>query len=557
MNSRPIRNVLFMLLVAGYAYYGLRYIEATSITMDGVKYYVLFDDAMISMRYAYNLAHGLGPVWNAGERVEGYTNPLWVGYMTLFHLLPIPMAQIGYYIQLSGLIFMAGTLYFVRKVVEIMTGDPLAMLAAVALTAFYNPLNSWSLLGMEVSILALLLTAGVYLALRAVPARFPLATLVLLAVSMLFRFDMVVPFLTILAVLFIVQKDYRKPYLIWGFVLLLIFLGGQTVARYLYYGDGLPNTYYLKVTGWPISLRILRGLYTLLWFLYYTNWTLFLIPFTILLFRRDWKINLLLFVLLGQMAYSVYVGGDAWENHGGANRYIAIAMPLFFAAFTYGLDLYRQKAVAALQPVSSTADTPAETGNPAASRLRVLMVKPSVIEIASRAAWAVVFVISIINFNLLLGDWKYIERLTFARKPDYVAASERNIEIMRALQNTVRPGTSIAVVGAGTIPYFLPDTFAIDILGKGDPYIARQIVRAPMSYADIPNMRPGHMKWDYEYTFGQLKPDVVVAIWEGTSAEAAPYLEKYYVYAAIAPGVRAYLLKDSPNIFWDRVIIKQ
>ena len=35
------------------------------------------DDAYISFRYARNLADGLGLVWNAGERVEGYTNFLW------------------------------------------------------------------------------------------------------------------------------------------------------------------------------------------------------------------------------------------------------------------------------------------------------------------------------------------------------------------------------------------------------------------------------------------------------------------------------------------------
>jgi hypothetical protein len=31
------------------------------------------DDAYISFRYAQNLADGHGPVWNPGERVEGYT----------------------------------------------------------------------------------------------------------------------------------------------------------------------------------------------------------------------------------------------------------------------------------------------------------------------------------------------------------------------------------------------------------------------------------------------------------------------------------------------------
>ncbi|HVN38823.1 MAG TPA: hypothetical protein VMW19_11715 [Myxococcota bacterium] len=35
------------------------------------------DDAFISFRYAQNLAHGDGLVYNAGERVEGYTNLLW------------------------------------------------------------------------------------------------------------------------------------------------------------------------------------------------------------------------------------------------------------------------------------------------------------------------------------------------------------------------------------------------------------------------------------------------------------------------------------------------
>ena len=37
-------------------YYAWQYIEATSFVVDGTRFYVLFDDAMISMRYARNLA---------------------------------------------------------------------------------------------------------------------------------------------------------------------------------------------------------------------------------------------------------------------------------------------------------------------------------------------------------------------------------------------------------------------------------------------------------------------------------------------------------------------
>src|SRR5438094_320890 len=36
------------------------------------------DDAYISFQYARHFAHGEGLVYNVGERVEGYTNFLWV-----------------------------------------------------------------------------------------------------------------------------------------------------------------------------------------------------------------------------------------------------------------------------------------------------------------------------------------------------------------------------------------------------------------------------------------------------------------------------------------------
>ena len=48
------------------------------------------DDAYISFRFAANWANGLGPVWNAGERVEGYTNPLWVALAALGEWLGAP-----------------------------------------------------------------------------------------------------------------------------------------------------------------------------------------------------------------------------------------------------------------------------------------------------------------------------------------------------------------------------------------------------------------------------------------------------------------------------------
>jgi hypothetical protein len=43
--------------------------ESSFVGIDGKRYFCLFDDAMISMRYAWNLSHGFGLVWNPGEYV--------------------------------------------------------------------------------------------------------------------------------------------------------------------------------------------------------------------------------------------------------------------------------------------------------------------------------------------------------------------------------------------------------------------------------------------------------------------------------------------------------
>jgi arabinofuranosyltransferase len=60
-----------------------RVLIGCSLTVAEERYWYLGDDAMISMRYAHNLADGIGLVWNPGERVEGYTNFLWTMYMAV------------------------------------------------------------------------------------------------------------------------------------------------------------------------------------------------------------------------------------------------------------------------------------------------------------------------------------------------------------------------------------------------------------------------------------------------------------------------------------------
>lgn len=541
MVQRQLRNILFGILVAGYLYYGFQFIQKSAVTAHGQTYYVLFDDAMISMRYAYNLAHGIGLVWNPGEYVEGFTNPLWVGFMAIFHLFPIPANQISFYIQLSGLVFLTINLYFVRKIMEEFTGDLFAMLAAVAFTAFYGPLNTWSLLGMEVSILTLILSAAVWIAIHN-SSRFTPWPYILLAVATLIRMDMSVPYIIVLGVLWMVQPQYRRQHLAWGLGLLILFLGGQTLARYLYYGEILPNTYYLKIQGFAISLRIFRGLYAFFHLIYYANWAVFLLPLSLFLFHRNWRVTLLFLVIVGQVAYSIYVGGDAWEHSVSANRYISIAMPLYFVGLAWALDVVLRKVLAAWGAASNNVS----------------------LLFSSRAVYAALFVFILLSFNAQFGEWRSIERWQLARRAVFLQGNERNLKIAILLENVTRPGASIAVVGAGSIPYFLPDRVAIDIMGKVDPVIAKGPIRTPNGIPAVAyllpgnenQMRPGHMKWNYAHTLGELKPDVVVSLWDETMDEAEPYLQEY-VFATIGDNTSVLLRKGSSNILWDQIVINE
>jgi hypothetical protein len=325
--------------IVGFLLYASFFIYRTSFVIGGERYFSLFDDAMISMRYAKNLAHGYGLVWNPGSNpVEGYTNPLWVLFMFLIHLLPLPLSKTSLVVQIVATAFLVINLYYVRKIaLEISEGSEAVALGAIALNALYLPINNWSLQGMEVSVLVLIVSIALSQALRCMATRtFSISLYILLGVGTWVRPDMVVPFAALLLFLATVDVTNRKRHLVYGSIILVGFCAAQTAFRIWYFGDFLPNTYYLKLTGYPFALRISRGLYVLAQFIWHFNPIIFLIPFALAL-RRDPRVLLLLLAFVAQMAYSVYVGGDAWEYWGGSNRYICIAMPGFFVLLSTAL----------------------------------------------------------------------------------------------------------------------------------------------------------------------------------------------------------------------------
>jgi hypothetical protein len=339
--SRQFSALLYLTLFVAAVYGGL-FIYRTSFTVGTERYFVLFDDAMVAMRYARNLATGNGLVWNPGEApVEGFTNPLWTLYMAACHLLPLPASKASLPIQLSGIFILAVNVLFVARIASLISCSSLAWLASVLLTGFYYPLINWTLLGMEVGFLTLVTSISVYLAVSTLQDnRFRPLLYWWLAIGLAVRMDFVIIGAAIAGCLFFFDGDHRRRHLIHG----AIFLGGslalQTGLRLWYYGDLFPNTYYLKMTGYPLLARVKEGALALLRFFGDSSPAILAAPVWLLISRRRPAVQLLFTVFAVEAGYSVYVGGDAWEAWGGSNRYLTLVMPLLFVLVGVGTFAY-------------------------------------------------------------------------------------------------------------------------------------------------------------------------------------------------------------------------
>jgi len=531
METKKINRLILLIILLAYALYAAYYIYQTSFVLEGTRYFVLNDDAMISMRYAHNFARGYGLVWNPGDTpVEGYTNPLWVIYMAVFHLFPIPPSKISLAIQITGALFMALNIVIVKKITEYFTSNPFVIFAAVIITGFYGPLNNWSLLGMEVSVLVFLVGLAVLKTIQALDEeRFSPWPYLILGIGTLVRVDMAVPYLAILAFLFIADPTNRKRHLAWGGGLFLAFILSQTAFRFWYYGDPLPNTYYLKVTGVPFLVRIGKGLYAFVKFAWKMNWIVFLLPFTILFFRRDKYTLLILLIFIAQVAYSIYVGGDAWEHKGGSNRYISLAISQFFIL----LCLASEKVFEAISaPIKNLHKR---------------------VPLYVNLGLSVFLFVAMVNTNAVL-DLSSLQKMVDIKPIEFTVGNELYTSIALAVSKVTMEDASIAMQAAGSIPYFT-DLHAIDVWGKSDPVIARQDVHIPPGlFAGIMNFRPGHIKWDYYYSITSFQPDIIIQMPldpDITGADTLAYVDENYTIIEI-DGFTMQAKNASPYVLWDQ-----
>jgi len=465
------------------------------------------DDAFISFRYAQNLADGRGPVWNPGERVEGYTN---FGWMLLIAGALKTGVDATHASRALGLLATAGTLALV-PVLASQLRTPwtwrwwLVAGGAIVALGLNTGFSLWTFAGLETPATVLFITAGITLHLwEERTERLPLASAFAFLAAALTRPDAVVVWgVTALFKLARLLGDDRReqvvPLAMWGAAFLVPF-GAYWLWRWSYYGEFFPNTYYLK-TG-RNSRIIERGVeYTRDFFLIYG--AVLCLPALLAAWRERLTPHrpalYMLAVLAAWCLYVIDAGGD-WMPY---FRFFAPMLPMLYVLIGHG-------AVEA-------GDALAERG--VASRLAAGVAGAIVVAVA---VWAI-------------APFDY----SGARNPQGLPVNSKGFagavdlrvgdELGAWMDANIPAEWTVATIASGMLPYYTEQRY-IDMLGVNDEHIAHLDV--PLGYGPA-----GHEKHDGGYVISR-KPEI---IWIGLNIEkrARDTVEKYYEpYTIQTPVIR-------------------
>lgn len=266
------------------------------------------DDAFITFRYAENVAGGLGAVYNAGERVEGYSNPSWMLLCAAAAALGLDVVSFGQWLGILCYGALVPATWWAGQ--RLVPGNRAFLPLAAVAVATHRHLRDFASCGLETLGFVLLVTliAGV-LARAERPREFAVASLltVLAAVT---RPDgaLVGALAGLLAVVASIRRRDLGPALgfaVPGFLLFLPFLAW----RYLYYEDLLPNTFYAKSAHDPYASQ---GWFYVQLYLnaYYVLWPAVVAVVVLPFVRATSGLGRLAVVTLGYLGFVIWVGGD-------------------------------------------------------------------------------------------------------------------------------------------------------------------------------------------------------------------------------------------------------
>ncbi len=419
------------------------------------------DDAFISFRYARNLVDGHGLVFNPGERVEGYTNFLWVMWASLSLWLSVDPEQSSRWL---GLATSAASLAAVVRFGPSTPRGRLALWIAPLLLALNPAFAVWATGGLETPLFAALILWGTCSAANGVESErgeLPLSSALLFALAALTRPEgALLAAILVLAAVVLHRPGPRfwRSWCTWVGVFLLIFTP-YLVWRWSYYGYPLPNTFYAKVGS--SSAQLQRGLAYAHDFFRVTGY--WLLPIAAVGFwgPRSRFLALVATLAGALVAQVVFLGGDGLPMY----RFFVPLLGLLFLLVGFG-------ASAGLERVTHGRGT------------------------ETLAAGVLV----------VIGAYSVVPAF---RGPqyDYVQQDVREVGAWRQVgawfREHARPAEAIAVLPAGAIPYFsqLP---AIDMLGLNDAHIAHRDV------APLGSGQAGHEKYDVDYVLAR-RPEYVVA----------------------------------------------
>ncbi len=517
-SARTRRQLLWAELYL--AFWAAGFIARTSfVASDGSRRFSLMDDAMISMRYAWNLAHGQGLVWNPGERVEGYSNLLQTLLMALgCRLFDAVHAVLA--VQLAGLVACLATLSALRLFLLRAEGPdaPKALPSALVLIATCLPFLSWPLLGMETGLLALLVTAAasaLLAALQEPPSwRRALEIGLLLALLVLTRADGAV-LAAALLVGGLPGSRLRPAQRVSALALALLAVVGQAWFRLSYYGDLVPNTARLKLAGMPLLMRVENGL------AYLFDFALAAAPLLAALLVAVWRraqpgIRTVGAACAATAVYILWAGGDAFPRW----RFVVPVLPLAAAAAA-----------------------------PELARLGAAL--------SSRVPWKAAARLLPAGAVALTINRGMLKELALIEPGPDTETSRRHVELWLALDRVLDERASLGVLYAGTLPYYGSRWRCVDFLGKVDSHVAGlppaylpgnwRILRA--------RYHPGHNKYDLRYSILQRRPTFIETFgWR--SQNLLPEVRRLYLRCPVG-AVELLLRRGDPAVRWERLACRE
>jgi arabinofuranosyltransferase len=219
------------------------------------------DDSFISLRYVWRLLHGLGLTWTDGERVEGYSDLLWVLLVAAGGIFDKDLIAVSRALGvLTTVLTVVALLYVYRP--RSLGGAMPALLGGLGMV-LTSPVAAWSIGGLEQPLLGALIAWATILAYRftdgSASRRTATGIGVLLGLANLTRPDAFLFTATICgAVAVVTWFDARtwKP-LARIVAISSTFVVGQLLFRILYYHDWVPNTAHVKLAF--TATRVTQG----------------------------------------------------------------------------------------------------------------------------------------------------------------------------------------------------------------------------------------------------------------------------------------------------------